>query len=372
MHNTPQPLLPPLAPRLLCLPPLLAVLGGCTPLYSGPPTEHFDGTRFSNQPGVPSRPGAGEILKWHFSRRTGPAWQGFVDAPFGPPPPQRVEGLRLSFVGHATVLLQYHGLNLLTDPVWSSRVGPASWLGTQRQRPPGIRFEDLPPIELILLSHDHYDHLDLPTLRRLVEAFPNLTIITGLGNGTFLQQNGICAKVIELDWWQSTTLGSLTIWATPAAHWSGRNPFFLNRTLWVGFVVQGPEGALYYAGDTGWGPHFAQIYERFGPMHLALLPIGAYKPEWFMGAQHIGPKEALEASAVLKASHSVGLHFGTFDLADDGQLEATQAVDALRTAYPEVRFDILQEGEGRDFAAHLNAPTDKPPPGEIPSRPLSL
>ena len=336
----------PLASRLLCL-PLLAALGGCAPLYQGPVTEHFDGSRFSNQPGVPSRPSFFEALKWNLSRRAGPPWPGFVDAPPGPPPPERVADLRVTFIGHATVLIQQDGLNLLVDPVWSSRIGPVSWLGSKRQRPPGLRFEDLPPIDVVLISHDHFDHLDLPTLRRLAAAFPQLTVVTGLGNGAFLKANGIRVHIAELDWWQAITVGPLDIVATPAAHWSMRNPLFgPNRTLWAGFVLKGPAGLVYYAGDTGWGPHFAQVRERFGPTRLALLPIGAYKPEWFMQAQHMGPQEALEAARVLEASVSIGLHFGTFNLADDGPREAPDALAKLRGSYPDVVFEVLMEGRG--------------------------
>jgi len=338
---------------LLCL-PLVAALGGCAPFYQGPVTEHFDGRRFSNQPGVPSRPSFFEALKWNFSRRSRPPWPEFVDAPPGPPPPLRVADLRATFVGHATVLVQQDGLNFLTDPVWSSRVGPFSWAGAKRYRPPGLRFEDLPPIDLVLLSHDHYDHLDLPTLRQLVAAFPGLTLVAGLGMGSFLKTKGIHAKVVELDWWQSTTIGSVEIVATPAAHWSGRNPFVPNRILWVGFVLKGPAGLTYYAGDTGWGPHFAQIRERFGPVRLALLPIGAYKPEWFMRAQHIGPQEAVAAARLLEASTSIGVHFGTFNLADDGPQEGPRALARLQAVDSSVAFEVLMEGRG------WNIPPQKP------------
>jgi len=340
------------------LPPLFAALLGCTPLYSGPVSDHFDGSRFSNQPGVPSRPSFFEAMKWNLSKRNTPPWPGFVDTPPGPPPPERVADLRVTFVGHATFLLQQDGLNLLADPVWSPRAGPYSWLGTKRLRPPGIRFEELPPVDVVLLSHDHYDHLDLPTLRRLAEAFPNLTIITGLGNRAVLNGNGIHVRVVELDWWQSTTVGNLEISATPAAHWSGRNPLVPNRTLWVGFVVRGPAGVAYYAGDTGWGPHFAEIRERFGPLRLALLPIGAYKPEWFMRAQHIGPQEAIEAARVLEASTSIGLHFGTFNLADDGPYDAP---NGLRATGPNPTFEVLAEGRGWNIPPSSQEAPPQPP-----------
>ena len=312
-------------------------------------TDHFDGTSFTNLPGVPPRPTFGEILKWRFSKRSGPTWTGFADIPPGPRPPERVSNLRATFVGHATVLVQQNNVNILTDPVWSSRVGPASWIGAKRYRSPGIRFEDLPPIDAVLISHDHYDHLDLPTLRRLAATFPEMTIVTGLGNGAFLGSNEVQAPVIELDWWQSASIAGVEVVAVPAAHWSRRQLIFANRTLWAGFAIRSTSGVTFFAGDTGWGSHFADIRDRLSPIRLALLPIGAYKPEWFMGPQHLGPKDALEAARVLQASMSIGIHFGTFDLADDGQHQAAEELVCLRDCCADrVRFEVLQEGDGVD------------------------
>ena len=329
---------------------LTIALEGCAAVQGQAASDHFDGSRFSNEPGVPSRPGVLPILKWKFSRRTGPAWPGFVEAPPGPPPPERVADLRVTFVGHSTVLVQQDGVNILTDPVWSPRIGPVPRLGVARKRPPGIRFEDLPPIDVVLLSHDHFDHLDLPTLRQLSRAHPKVTIITGLGHRELLESSGVRARVIELDWWQSATVRGLEFVATPAAHWSGRQPFSQNEALWAGFVIRGPAGVTYFAGDTGWGPHFQEIRDRFGPPRLALIPIGAYKPEWFMSPQHIGPKEAFEAARLLGAATSVAIHFGTFDLADDGQDEAPKELALLRdSSEARVVFDVLQEGEGREI-----------------------
>jgi L-ascorbate metabolism protein UlaG (beta-lactamase superfamily) len=198
-------------------------------------------------------------------------------------------------VNHSTVLVQIDGLNLLTDPVWSDRVGPASWLGVKRLREPGLRIEDLPPIDAGLLSHNHYDHLDLPTLRRIEERF-RAPVITGLGNAEFLRRKGIPGGV-DLGWWEDHVLApGVRVTAVPAAHFSGRGLFDRDRTLWCGFVVEGPSGRVYYAGDTGWGPHFAEVRARFGPVRLALLPIGAYRPRWFMKPVHVDPFEAVAAA----------------------------------------------------------------------------
>jgi len=201
----------------------------------------------------------------------------------------------------------------------------------------------------VVLGHDHYDHMDIPTLRRL-EQEHSPRFYVGLGNAALLRRNGL-RDVIELDWWDTSQLSEeVVVTATPAQHYSSRGLFDRQRTLWAGYVVSGPSGSAYFAGDTGWGPHFEQVRERFGPVRLAILPIGAYKPEWFMAPIHISPAEAVDAHLVLEAGVSVPMHYGTFNLADDGQYEA---VEDLRSALmergvPESRFWTLEFGEGRD------------------------
>jgi L-ascorbate metabolism protein UlaG (beta-lactamase superfamily) len=319
--------------------------------YKGPPSDHFDGSVFHNE-----RPGAApstHFLKWALHRRAGP-WRHWTNASPGPPPPARVEGegLRVTFINHATVLIQTAGLNILTDPIWSQRCSPVSWAGPERVRPPGIRFEDLPPIDVVLISHDHYDHMDLPTLRRLQDRF-HPRFFTGLGNAAILADGSIPGSH-ELDWWQSAELvPGVRLTAVPAQHFSNRSLSDRNNTLWEGFVVQGPGGAVYFAGDTGYGPHFSEIHQRFGPIRLAVLPIGAYEPGWFMGPIHENPAQAVQAQLDLGASTAVAIHFGTFPLADDGQDEPlTDLRTALRNLGPSrPRFWVLGFGEGREVPA---------------------
>lgn len=307
------------------------------PRYRGPRSDHFDGRRFFNlDPGWQSE---GAFLKWTLNRQPG-RWYTRRDVPFGPAPPPRVADgdLRLTFINHSTTLVQLDGLNILTDPVWSERVSPVSFTGPRRHRPPGIRFEDLPLIDLVLVSHNHYDHLDVATLKRLPEA----RIITPLGNAALLRRHDIAST--ELDWWQRD--GRVTV--VPSRHFSARGLSDRNRNLWGGFVVHSPAGNVYFAGDTGWGEHFAEIGRRFAPIRLALLPIGSYLPRWFMHPAHIDPAEAVEAHLVLRAHTSIAVHFGTFALGDDGELDPVRDLQQAIAANGHPRFWILDHGEGRE------------------------
>jgi len=264
--------------------------------------------------------------------------------------------VRVTWVGHSTVLIQSEGLNILTDPIWSERASPVSWAGPRRRTAPGLRLEDLPRIDLVLLSHNHYDHLDLPTLRELHRVHAP-RILAGLGVTRLLVEHGITGGE-ELDWWQAVRLSPrVRVTFVPAQHFSGRGLFDRDRSLWGGFVLEAPDGPIYFAGDTGFGPHFRQIRERFGPVRLALLPIGAFQPTWFMRYAHTSPDEAIEAHLVLGAHRSLAIHHGTFPLADDGQDEPREALEralARRGLAREV-FWTPAPGEGLRLPPRLPA-----------------
>lgn len=320
----------------------------------------YDGRRFRNQ--VSTDHGTvGAFLKWQRTRKIGP-WKDVTDPPQPPPPPRVGEGTcRVTFIGHATLLVQLDGVNLVTDPHWSLRASPVSFAGPRRMRPPGLPFDDLPPIDVVLLSHDHYDHLDVPTLRRLV-ARDKPVIVTGRGNAGYLHGKGILGGE-DLDWWESTEAAGLEVTAVPAQHFSGRGLHDRDARLWVGLVVRGRSHAVYFAGDTGWGPHFEQIRAELGPMDLSLLPIGAYEPRWFMRSAHIDPNEAVKAHRLLESRVSVGMHFGSFALADDGM---EQPVTDLAAALDEQgvspdAFWVLEHGEGRDVPAPAGLKADAAP-----------
>ncbi len=342
-------------------PPALAVLGvlvlggvglSCAlsaPVYRGPESDHFDGRRFVT-PAVrgQERGGLGDLLKWQASRQRGP-WQPYREAPPGPPPPYEVEEgqMRVTFINHATTLVQLDGVNVLTDPIYSERCSPFPFAGPKRVRPPGIRFEDLPRIDAVVLSHNHYDHLDAATLRRLAARWPAVRFFAGLGNKAFLDRLGLPA-VTELDWWESRALfHGVTVRSVPNQHFSNRGLFDADGTLWTAWVLEGKAGRAYFAGDTGYGPHFAEAAARLGPMRLAILPIGAFRPEWFMSPVHMSPRQAVQAARDLQAGLAVPMHFGTFELADDGEEEPLTALAEAR-ADAGVAFPALGFGEGRD------------------------
>jgi L-ascorbate metabolism protein UlaG (beta-lactamase superfamily) len=318
------------------------------PVYRGPKSDHFDGEKFINQ--EPREPRM-TFFDWQLNRQPGP-WVEWTDASPGAPPPRRVPqgSTRVTFVNHATTLLQVDGVNVLTDPIWSERCSPVPFAGPKRVRPPGLRMEDLPPIDAVILSHNHYDHMDVPTLKQLAERYPNARFFAGLGNKALLESKGI-SNVTELDWWQEVQLTpEVKLVSTPSQHFSNRGLNDRDGTLWTSYVLQGPSGVTYFAGDTGYGKHFRQVREKFGPVKLAVLPIGAYKPEAFMEVVHVSPKEAVQASIDLEARVSVPMHYGTFNLGDDGQEEpVTELLKAIEARPdPKPQFWVLGFGEGRD------------------------
>lgn len=333
--------------------PHLLVAGGRDRLLSRPgrvhpASDHCDGARFFN-PSHPERP-LTQVFTWLRTRK--PArWPGWVDNEVFPPPPARhstrLRDWRVTFVNHATVLVQVGPYNLLTDPVWAARVSPFRNLGPRRVRAAGVALKDLPTIDVVLLSHNHYDHLDLATLKFLARR-DNPLVVTGLGNAPLLADNGI-RHVSELDWWEHVAFKDLRIHFTPAQHFSGRGVRDRDMTLWGGLWVETSAGALFFAGDTGYGAHFREIRERLGVPRLALLPIGAYEPYWFMGPVHMNPDDAVRAHCDLDAGTSLSIHFNTFQLTDEPiDRPVRDLADALdRYRVEPSRFVVLKEGEGR-------------------------
>jgi len=315
------------------------------PGHRGPATDHFDGRVFFNLEAGAGR-GFADFLRWQRTRQAA-QWPTWVENRATPRiPSQLAQGeLAFTFVNHITFLVQFRGLNVLTDPVWSERVSPVQWSGPRRVRAPGLAFEDLPRVDVVLVSHNHYDHLDLDTLRRLEVAHRPL-FVTGLGNRAFLLDHGP-RRVVELDWWQQVREHSASITFTPAQHWSGRGIRGRNRTLWGGFVVECDGRRVYFAGDTGYAPHFSDLRARCGVIEVALLPIGAYEPRWFMREQHMNPDDAVRAHLDLQAKLSLATHFGCFQLTDEGIDDPVIELAAARERHGLAadRFRVLETGE---------------------------
>jgi L-ascorbate metabolism protein UlaG (beta-lactamase superfamily) len=311
-------------------------------------TDHFDGRQFYNPHARMGR-GHGEVRQWRPTRRPQP-WPERVENAFFPPPdlvaPDRVAA---TFIGHSTFLVQIGGVAVLTDPIWSDRCSPVPFAGPRRVRQPGQSLDALPRVQLLLVSHNHYDHMDLPTLRD-VQTRWQPRVATGLGNERHLVKAGI-RSAVELDWWQSAELAGVKVTYVPAQHFSARNLHDRNRSLWGGFVIEAKGATVYFAGDSGYCPHFVEIGHRFPRIDLAMLPIGAYEPRWFTRQNHVDPEEAVRAHLDLKARRSIAMHFGTFQLTDE-------AIDAPERALQQARaragleqqdFDVLAFGETREF-----------------------
>jgi L-ascorbate metabolism protein UlaG (beta-lactamase superfamily) len=250
----------------------------------------------------------GDVLRWWWDGNRRPWPNSVANKPY-PPPPVRVRAghAAVTFVGHATVLVRTEGAAILTDPHFSSHAGPYGRLGAPRIRPPGLAVERLPPLDAVFVSHTHFDHLDLPSVGALARL-GRPAFVTGLGVGPFLEGAG-AANVTELDWWEHVTLGSVSLTMTPAQHWSNRSPFDRRRTLWGGCYLRGDGGpSVYFAGDSGYAPCFAEVRERLGPPDVALLPIGAYEPRWIMEDNHMNPAEAVRAHRDLGARCSIAIH----------------------------------------------------------------
>jgi L-ascorbate metabolism protein UlaG (beta-lactamase superfamily) len=308
----------------------------------GEPNDHWDGKRFVNPPGLAAQP-LSAVPRMLTTPRT--PWPARIDTPSQRPPMLADAAAVLTFIGHSTFLIQSAAGNILTDPIYSERAGPLNLVGPRRVRQAAVQFDDLPDISVVLLSHNHYDHCDLRTLRRLAHRFDPI-VVTALGNGALVRSAGI-RRVEELDWWEHATLTPLSITMTPARHFSARTPFDRNRALWGGFMLVAGGARIYFAGDTGYGPFFREVRQRFGPIELALLPIGAYEPRWFMQPVHMNPADAVQAHLDLEPTESIGMHFGTFQLTSEGVDDPLRALaEACDTqGVSRARFRTLGFGE---------------------------
>jgi len=306
-------------------------------------SKHFDGSVFFN-------PVRNDKSFWSFLKmRLGTDyanWPDWIPSEFGKINPVRVfdREIHVTHINHSTVLIQIAGKNILTDPIFSDRCSPVSWAGPKRVRQPGIEFDRLPPIDYVLISHDHYDHLDLPTIDRLIKR-DNPHFFVGLGVGERFES---MQNVLEMDWWESHRVSErIQFHFVPVQHFSGRSLWDRNSTQWGGFVIEADQNRIYFGGDTGYADHFKQTKERLGPMKLALLPIGAYGPRDFMRYAHVDPYEAVQAHLDLEAETSIGIHYGTFQLTSE---EYNAPVSELAKAkekfgVPEGKFLTLNFGE---------------------------
>lgn len=270
-----------------------------------------------------------DFLKWTLierrrnPRRPDPSPSTFARAiPDFVVPRADPETFTLTWIGHTSFLVQISGLNILIDPIWSDRASPVFFAGPRRWVPPGIEFDRLPPIDGVVLSHDHYDHLDAPTISRLAARYPAAVWFSPLGVGDFLRQRG-AREIIERDWWEEASIGTVRLTCVPAQHFSGRTLGKRNQTLWCGWVLRAPDRTVFFAGDTGLHPEFTSIAQRCGPLDIAILPIGAYEPRWFMGPVHMNPEDCMNAVTQLRTAQEgrplivVAAHWGTFKLTDE-------------------------------------------------------
>ncbi len=300
-------------------------------------TAPYDGKKFQNIEPTQDK-SFFTLLKWKFTSDRA-EWPKWVETRPGKVEKNRtVKGeVHWMMINHASVLIQMDGVNILTDPIWSDRTSPVSWAGPKRVTNPGLNFEDLPPIDYVIISHNHYDHLDLPSLKMLKEKFDPLFVV-GLKNKKLLESEGI-TKILEMDWWQEEKRGDITIKFVPAQHWSARSLSDKREALWGGFVIEGSK-KVYFAGDTGFGKFFNMIKEKIGSPDLSFLPIGAYEPRWFMKPFHVNPDEAVQGHIQLGSKLSVGVHFGTFQLTDEGYDQPQKDLQVALSKYQVGNFVV--------------------------------
>ena len=322
------------------------------PYYDGPVSDHFDGLRFF-VPGAPN-PDKTAAELWRFWRTASTPWPAEVATAPPARPERRVEGarLRVTSIGHASHLIQTAGINVLVDPVWSQRASPFTFLGPRRHAPPGVAFDQLPPIDAVLVTHNHYDHLDLATIGRL-HAVGRCRVIVPLGNDAILRRHDPNLRVEAYDWDDRVELApGVAVTLLPCLHWSARRRDDRRMALWAAFLIETANGSIYHIGDTafGDGAPFRDVRERFGRPRLAIIPVGAYEPRWFMRNQHVDPAEAVRIFELCEAHHALGHHWGCFKLTTEPHDEPPRRLRAeLATRGIEpVRFRTQLTGESFD------------------------
>jgi N-acyl-phosphatidylethanolamine-hydrolysing phospholipase D len=347
----------------------LASCANVNPYYDASKPHHRpDG--FTNMHGPAGGKPFTDFLRWQYERRR----DGLP-----PPPSARVSGhagfevvrpdldllhanhrggrITVTWIGHATLFIQIGGRNILVDPVFSERASPVSFAGPRRRVPVPVRLDELPPVDIVLISHNHYDHLDRPTVHALRDQPAGEPIFFApLGVDLWLGRERV-TRIERLDWWEHRRIEggggaeALDIHLTPAHHWSSRSPFDRNATLWGGFVVQAPDFSFWYSGDTGYSRDFLDIRRRFGSFDLAAIPVGSYEPRWFMGEQHVNPAEAVQVFLDVDAREAIGVHWGTFELTDEPLDEPMvllpKALDAM--GIDRSRFALFRHGETRTY-----------------------
>jgi N-acyl-phosphatidylethanolamine-hydrolysing phospholipase D len=296
--------------------------------------------------------GAFDFLKWRLERlfKSIPSPESYQFSLAENDPASLKSGRKntVTWIGHATVLLQLDGMNILTDPHFSERASPVQWAGPKRVVRPGIPMEALPNIDMVFISHDHYDSLDKQTIRDLHKrpGGEETLFFVPLGLKHWFEQIGI-ERVIEMDWWDNHEEDGFTVTAVPVHHWSKRTPFSRNTTLWAGWIVQSGDFRFFFVGDTGYSPILKEIGDRFGKFDLAAIPIGAYEPRWFMRSHHINPEEAVQVHLDIRSRQSIAIHWGTFILTDEPLDEPPVRLEkALQEkGIPKEAFRVLQHGE---------------------------
>lgn len=303
---------------------------GLNPYYQGPESDHFDGVRFFNPDGIPPKQ-LGDVLKWQLQggRAKWPKTRPSLHASATPDARLAKSDCAVTLIGHASFLVQVGGQNILIDPVFSERVSPVRFAGPKRVNPVGIAPGDLPEIDLILITHNHYDHLDLSTLKAMCGRF-DPKIITPLGNDAIIRKAIPSAKVDVVDWGDMREVGGVAVYTEPTHHWSARGIGDRCMALWASFVIESASTRIYHVGDSSFhhGRNFEAARQRYGAFDLAILPIGAYEPRWFMKGQHMNPEEAVEAFRILGAKRALGHHWGTFQLTNEGIDEPRIALES--------------------------------------------